>query len=157
MQRLSFRVAVTISAAAFMLAGWASSGHNAAAVEPEAEAAEAAGSAPEVVMCYLGLEFSSETLGATTVRVDVDGKMMALVGAGDKTVFRYAAGMHDVSVALPNASKKKRKKNMFAVELKPFAYTKIVIEAAEGKKAKKRLIVRVLEDGEEVRTHTIEL
>ncbi len=79
------------------------------------------------------------------------------MGAGDKTVGRYTEGVHEVSIALPKASKKKRKKNMFAVELKAFAYTKIMIEEAEGKKAKKRLIVRVLEDGEEVRTHTIEL
>ncbi len=113
--------------------------------------------APEVAMCYLGLEFSSETLRATTVRVDVDGNMMALVGAGDKTVVQYTEGMHGVSVALPKASKKKREKNKFAVELKPFTYTKIVIEAAGGKKAKNRLIVRVLEDGEVVRTRTIEL
>lgn len=154
MQGLSFRVAVTISAAAFMLAGWASSGLNAAAVEPEAEAA---GSAPEVVMCYLGLEFSSATLGATTVRVDVDGNEMALLGAGDKMVVRYTEGMHGISIAVPKASKKKRKKSLFAVELKPFKYTKVVIEQVEGKKSGKRLIVRVLEEGEEIRTHTIQL
>jgi len=139
-----------------------------AVAEPEApeevevlEALEQAPSeitaAPGVVMCYLGLEFSSETLRATTIRVDVDGKMMALVGAGDKTVARYVEGMHGVSVAHPKASKKKREKNKFAVELKPFTYTKIVIEELRGKKSKKRLIVRVLEDGEEIRTRTIEL
>ena len=152
MQRLSFRVAATISAA-LMLAGWALTDPKAAA----AEAAEGVQSAPDVVMCYLGLEFSSETLFATTVRIDVDGKMMALVGAGDKLVVRYTEGMHGISIALPKASKKKRKKSLFAVELKPFAYTKIVIEKAEGKKSKNRLVVRVLEDGEEIRTRTIEL
>ena len=113
--------------------------------------------APEVVMCYLGLEFSSKTMQATTVRVDVDGNMMALVGAGDKMVVRYAEGMHGISVALPKASNKKREKNTFAVELKPFTYTKIVIEELGGKKSKKRLIVRIFEDGEEVRSRTIEL
>ncbi len=154
MQCLSFRVAVRISAVAFMLVGWASFGPNAAAVEPEAESA---GSAPDVVMCYLGLEFSSETLLATTVRVDVDSRMVALVGAGDKTIGRYTEGMHGISIALLKASKKKREKNKFTVELKPFVYTKVVIEQAVGKKSKNRLIVRVLEDGKEVRTHTIEL
>ncbi|MCH8204577.1 MAG: hypothetical protein IID09_05400 [Candidatus Hydrogenedentes bacterium] len=124
------------------------------AVEPVvAEVARA----PEVVMCYLGLEFSSKTMQATTVRVDVDGNMMALVGAGDKMVVRYAEGMHGISVALPKASNKKREKNTFAVELKPFTYTKIVIEELGGKKSKKRLIVRIFEDGEEVRSRTIEL
>ena len=113
--------------------------------------------APGVTMCYLGLEFSSETLLATTVRIDVDNRMVALVGAGDKTIGRYTEGMHGISIALLKASKKKREKNKFTVELKPFVYTKIVIEQAMGKKSKKRLIVRVLEDGKEVRTHTIEL
>ncbi len=139
-----------------------------AVAEPEApeqvevaEALEQAPSevtaAPEAAMCYLGLEFTSETLRATTVRVDVDGNMVALLGAGDKTVVQYAEGMHGVSVAHPKASKKKRKKNSIAVELKPFTYTKIVIEESAGKKSKKRLIVRVLEDGEEIRARTIEL
>lgn len=175
MQRIPYRIAALAVAILMLgaLSGCASTdrppaGLDLAVAEPEApeqlevlEALEQAPSevtaAPDVAMCYLGLEFSSETLWATTVRVDVDGKMMALVGAGDKTILQLTEGMHGVSVAHPKASKKKREKNKFAVELKPFVYTKIVIEEATGKKSKKRLIVRVLEDGEEIRTRTIEL
>ena len=160
MQRLPFRVAAMISATLMLVAlgGCASTNSKPAAVEPAAEVARAVNPGPPgVTMCYLGLEFSSETLLATTVRVDVDNRMVALMGAGDKTVGRYTEGMHGITVALPKASKKKREKNKFAVELKPFTYTKIVIEEAAGKKSAKRLIVRVLEDGEEVHTRTIEL
>ncbi len=174
MQRTPCRIAALAVAILMLgaLSGCASTGPSPAGLdavaEPETpeqaevlEALEQAPSgiaaAPGVVMCYLGLEFSSETLRATMVRVDVDGIMMALVGAGDKTVAQFTEGMHGVSVAHPKASKKKREKSKFAVELKPFVYTKIVIEELGGKKSKKRLIVRIFEDGEEVRSRTIEL
>ena len=160
MSCLSFRIAAMTSATLMFVAlgGCASTDSKPAAVEPPAEIVSAVNpDPPGVTMCYLGLEFSSETLQATTVRIDVDNRMVALVGAGDKTIGRYTEGMHGISIALLKASKKKREKNKFTVELKPFMYTKIVIEQAVGKKSKNRLIVRVLEDGKEVRTHTIEL
>lgn len=160
MSCLSFRVAGLISATLMLVAlgGCASKDSKPAAVQPAAGLALADNpDPPGVTMCYLGLEFSSETLLATTVRVDVDNRMMGLVGAGDKTVAQYPEGMHGISIALPKASKKKREKNKIAVELKPFVYTKIVIEQAEGKKSGKRLIVHVLEDGEEIHTRSIEL
>ena len=160
MSCLSFRIAAMTSATLMLaaLGGCASTDPKPAAVEPSAEIVRAVDpDPPSVTMCYLGLEFSSETLLATTVRVDVDSRMVALVGAGDKTIGRYTEGMHGISIALLKASKKKREKNKFTVELKPFVYTKVVIEQPVGKKSKNRLIVRVLEDGKEVRTHTIEL
>lgn len=175
MQRMPCRLAALAAVVLMLgaLSGCASTdtpstGPDFAAEEPEIEelaevletvesAVSEVARAPRVGMCYLGLEFVSETLQVTTVRVDMDNRMVALVGAGDKTVGRYTEGMHGISVALPKASKKKREKSKFAVELKPFTYTKIVIEQAEGKKSKNRLIVRVLEDGEQVSTRTIEL
>ncbi len=160
MSCLSIRVAAMISATLMLVAlgGCGSTDSKPAAITPAAEVARADNPDPRVVtLCYLGLEFSSDTLLATTVQVDVDNRMMGLVGAGDKMVAQYPEGMHGISIALPRASKKKREKNKIAVELKRFVYTKIVIEQAEGKKSRKRLIVRVLEDGEEIRTRTIEL
>lgn len=111
--------------------------------------------AREVVLCYLGLEFGSETFLAEIVRVDVDGRMIALVGAGDKVMVRYEEGAHEFSVAHHKASKKERRKNSFAVELRPFTYTKILIQDASDRK-QKRLIVRVLQDGDEVEVHSVE-
>ena len=109
----------------------------------------------EVALCYVGLEFGSETFLAEIVRVDVDGRMVALVGAGDKVMVRYEEGAHEFSVARQKASKKERRKNSFAVELRPFTYTKILIQDASDRK-QKRLIVRVLQDGDEVGVHSVE-
>lgn len=113
-------------------------------------------SVPEVALCYVGLEFESDTLLAETVRVDAGGEMIALVGAGDKVMVRYAEGSHEFSVAPAKASKKERRKNSFAVELRPFTYTKILIQDASFRK-QKRVLVRVLQDGEEVESHLVDL
>lgn len=124
--------------------------------EPVESAVSEVARAPQVFMCYLGLEFGSEIVLSETVRVDLNGRMVALMGAGDKVVARYTEGVHSLSFSRPKASEKKREEGSFAIELRPFVYTKIVIEDISGKK-RKRLIVHVLEDGEEVSKHTIDL
>ncbi len=102
-------------------------------------------------------ECERELIGRVKARADLLKKKPRLLklSAGRRKAQQQASTASEVPI--PKASKKKRKKSLFAVELKPFAYTKIVIEKAEGKKSKNRLVVRVLEDGEEIRTRTIEL
>ncbi len=159
MQSVPYRVAAFAAVIVMFgaLSGCASLKSSSAKASAEKESGSDAAAARESGTCYLGIEFSSRALRASVVQVEVDGDMVALLGAGDKTVVQYEAGMRRVSVAHPKASKKKREKNSIDVELKPFVYTKIVIEALTGKKNKKRLLVRVLEDGEEVRKRAIQM
>jgi len=112
--------------------------------------------AEEAVLCYLALDFGRELVLSEVVRVDVDGQMVALLGAGERSVGRFLEGTRTVSFSLPKASKKTRAKGSIEVELRPFVYTKIVLEDISTKK-RKRIIVRVHEDGTEVAKRSIDL
>ena len=112
--------------------------------------------APELDICYLGLEFASETTKLTAIQVHVDGVLAAILVSGDKGVAKFPEGARQVWVTRANSPGKSTKKNSFQIQLSPFVYTKLVITAPDGK-PKGRLIVSTFEDGEAVRSRSLEL
>lgn len=115
-----------------------------------------ANAAPAVVACYLGVEFTTARFHTLLLRIDVDDESMALVGPGEKSLAQYPEGMRKITITSLKTSGKKGGSEKFALELRPFVYTKLVIAEIPAKKAKKvRLSVKIFENGEQVRTHNL--
>lgn len=128
-----------------------------AAVDEEEEEVAPPLRPADVVLCYLSVEFMGPEHSRTLVRVDVDDESR-VYRTGNRHVEQYAEGVRRVRVTRPRAWRSGEKAEVLSIELKPYVYTKLIVEQLPGSSERYPAVsVHMIEDGVLVRTWRIEL